>query len=231
LLLEEAGGVIVRSTPKDVIRASRRAELLTDEDAEEAIRMTDDRNQTVHMYKEELGEGLAERLPQYTMVLHRWLNALSDRAGPSLAYRLFEQAMAERKQIVCVYDGCRRELCPIILGHTQGEEKALTYQFAGESKSRLPPGGQWKCFWLSGSVTFNCVTAHGMAAPGTAKRKPASKSLIWMSTRTAHTILNDSCPPPPQLNHIGEAVNKPQHAARVGRSVLGIGAELPRRCP
>jgi nucleotidyltransferase substrate binding protein (TIGR01987 family) len=150
LLLEEAEGVVVRSTPKDVIRASRRAELLTDEDAEEAIRMTDDRNQTVHMYKEELGERLAERLPQYAVVLRRWLNALSDRAGPSLAYRLFEQAMAERKQIVCVYDGCRRELCPIILGHTQGEEKALTYQFAGESKSRLPPGGQWKCFWLSG---------------------------------------------------------------------------------
>jgi len=150
LLLEEAEGVVIRSTPKDVIRAARRAQLLTDEDAEEAIRMTDDRNQTVHMYKEELGDELAERLPQYTGVLHRWLNALRLRAGPSLTYKFFEQAMSERKQIVCVYDGYRRELCPIILGHTEGEEKALTFQFSGEGKSRLPLGGQWKCFWLSG---------------------------------------------------------------------------------
>jgi uncharacterized protein YutE (UPF0331/DUF86 family) len=150
LFLEQSEGLTVRSTPKDVIRASRRAELLTDEEAEEAIRITDDRNQTVHMYHEELGEALAERLPRYTELLHRWLASLLARSGPSEAYRLFERAMAERKQIVCVYDGYRRELCPIILGHSQGEEKALTYQFGGESKSRLPRGGEWKCLWLSG---------------------------------------------------------------------------------
>jgi len=73
LLLEATEGVLVRSTPKDVIRAARRAELMTDEDAEDAIRMTDDRNQTVHMYKEELGAELAERLPRYAAVMHRWL--------------------------------------------------------------------------------------------------------------------------------------------------------------
>ena len=57
--------------------------------------------------------------------------------------------MAERKPIVCTYGGYRRELCPIILGHSQGEEKALTYQFGGRSKSGLPPGGKWRCLWLS----------------------------------------------------------------------------------
>src|SRR5438034_8485503 len=55
----------------------------------------------------------------------------------SETYRLFEQAMLQRKQIVCVYKGERRELCPIILGHSQGEERALTYQFAGGSTSKL----------------------------------------------------------------------------------------------
>src|SRR5256885_2449981 len=70
--------------------------------------------------------------------------------APSEIYRLFEQAMTERKQIVCMYDGHRRELCPIILGHSQGEERALTYQFAGGSTSRkLPPGGDWRCLTLS----------------------------------------------------------------------------------
>ena len=43
-----------------------------------------------------------------------------------------------------------RELCPIILGHSDGQEKALTYQFAGETNSSLPEGGEWRCLFLSG---------------------------------------------------------------------------------
>jgi len=50
---------------------------------------------------------------------------------------LFAEAMAERKQIVCTYHGYRRELCPIILGHSQGHEKALTYQLGGQSGTGL----------------------------------------------------------------------------------------------
>jgi hypothetical protein len=57
--------------------------------------------------------------------------------------------MAERKQVLCSYDGYRRELCPVVLGHTKGQEVALTYQFGGESKSGLPAAGQWKCLRLS----------------------------------------------------------------------------------
>jgi hypothetical protein len=68
---------------------------------------------------------------------------------PSRTYELFATALIERKQIVCLYDGHRRELCPIILGHTKGQEAALVYQFAGESRSGLPPGGQWKCLRLA----------------------------------------------------------------------------------
>jgi hypothetical protein len=62
---------------------------------------------------------------------------------------LFEEAMTLRKQILCTYHGRLRELCPIILGHSQGREKALTYQFHGQSNKGLPPGGQWRCLWLS----------------------------------------------------------------------------------
>jgi hypothetical protein len=62
---------------------------------------------------------------------------------------LFEQAMIDRKQILCTYKGRRRELCPIVLGHSQGREKALTYQFGGQSNKGLPRGGQWRCLWLS----------------------------------------------------------------------------------
>jgi uncharacterized protein (DUF4415 family) len=69
--------------------------------------------------------------------------------APSSAYKLFEQAMTTRKQIRCTYNGRHRELCPVILGHSQGQEKALTYQFGGQSEKGLPPGGQWRCLWLS----------------------------------------------------------------------------------
>ncbi len=68
---------------------------------------------------------------------------------PSSAYKLFEQAMTSRKQIHCTYNGRPRELCPIILGYSQGQEKALTYQLGGQSTKGLPPGGQWRCLWLS----------------------------------------------------------------------------------
>ncbi|RCS23471.1 hypothetical protein DUT91_14470 [Phyllobacterium salinisoli] len=67
----------------------------------------------------------------------------------SSTYRLFAKAMTERKQIRCVYDGYERALCPVILGHSKGQEVALVFQFAGGSKSGLPRGGQWKCFHLS----------------------------------------------------------------------------------
>ncbi len=107
----------------------------------------------MHMYRDQVGEEIERHLAAHAALLHRWLDALRQRAAegeettPSETYRLFERAMEERKQILCTYDGSRRELCPVILGHSQGEEKALTYQFGGESKSGVR---RWKCLWLSG---------------------------------------------------------------------------------
>lgn len=72
-----------------------------------------------------------------------------ERVVPSSNYRLFEQAMRKRKPVFCVYEGYPRELCPIILGHSQQQEKVLTYQFGGQSKSGLPREGQWRCLWLA----------------------------------------------------------------------------------
>ena len=68
---------------------------------------------------------------------------------PSSTYGLFERAMREQKQVVCRYGGYERQLCPIILGHSGAEEKALTFQFGGSSSSGLPPGGEWRCLFLS----------------------------------------------------------------------------------
>ena len=76
-------------------------------------------------------------------------SSLARNPAQSTAYELFYRAMSERKQIFCTYDGYRRELCPIILGHSKGKEKALAFQFGGESKSGLPRAGEWRCLWLS----------------------------------------------------------------------------------
>jgi hypothetical protein len=67
---------------------------------------------------------------------------------PSPTYQVFRTAILGRKQITCIYRGKRRELCPHVLGTKGGQEKALAYQFAGESNSGLPPGGEWRCLRL-----------------------------------------------------------------------------------
>jgi hypothetical protein len=65
-------------------------------------------------------------------------------------YKIFERAMRRRKPVLCMYDDHARGVCPIVLGHSRaGEEKALTFQFAGGSSSGLPRGGQWRCLRLA----------------------------------------------------------------------------------
>lgn len=66
----------------------------------------------------------------------------------SETYLLFERAMRERKPVICMYDGYPRAVCPIILGHSDGVEKALAYQFDGAG-SKGPVRGDWKCLFLS----------------------------------------------------------------------------------
>jgi hypothetical protein len=53
---------------------------------------------------------------------------------PSATYTLFRNAILGEQQIVCLYDGRLRELCPHIIGtNKRGEEVVLAWQFGGES--------------------------------------------------------------------------------------------------
>jgi hypothetical protein len=62
---------------------------------------------------------------------------------PSATYTLFRDAVLGEREVVCNYDGRRRELCPHIIGTSKrGEEVVLAWQFAGESSGPLP---QWRC--------------------------------------------------------------------------------------
>jgi hypothetical protein len=108
------------------------------------------------------------------------LDARARQSVTSPNYALFERAMALRKQVVCVYGGYPRELCPVILGHSQGQEKALTYQFGGQSKSGLPPQGEWRCLWLSKATDVQLRDGPWFAGSSTLGRGAASRSSTSM---------------------------------------------------
>jgi hypothetical protein len=66
---------------------------------------------------------------------------------PGATYTLFRNAILGEQQVVCLYDGRLRELCPHIIGtNRHGEEVVLAWQFGGESSGPLP---QWRCLKLA----------------------------------------------------------------------------------
>jgi hypothetical protein len=66
---------------------------------------------------------------------------------PSRNYVLFRNAILAEQQVICLYEGRHRELCPHIIGtDKRGEEAVLAWQFAGESSRPLP---QWRCLKLA----------------------------------------------------------------------------------
>jgi hypothetical protein len=61
------------------------------------------------------------------------------------AYAILRGAIASRSQITCTYQGLIRHCCPHSIGYKDGIAHVLMFQFAGQSKSGLPPGGCWRC--------------------------------------------------------------------------------------
>ena len=64
-------------------------------------------------------------------------------------YDLVRRAIADKRAIRVVFKGRERDVCPHVIGYKNGSEKVLTYQFAGYSSSGLPPGGEWRCMFVS----------------------------------------------------------------------------------
>ena len=54
-------------------------------------------------------------------------------------------AIQKKLIISAMYQGYQRIMCPHVIGYKDGVLNALFFQFAGGSKSGLPPGGQWRC--------------------------------------------------------------------------------------
>jgi hypothetical protein len=72
---------------------------------------------------------------------------------------LLVNAINERLVVTATYQGYQRIMCPHVVGYKKGELNALFFQFAGGSRSGLPPGGQWRCVHVA-------ELANVSAAPG-----------------------------------------------------------------
>ncbi len=66
------------------------------------------------------------------------------------AYQIIRTAIQNKQQVVATTeDGCKREMCPHVIGLKSGKEHALFYQFGGQSKSRRIEAtgspANWRC--------------------------------------------------------------------------------------
>ncbi|MFH0133506.1 hypothetical protein ACGLHS_25080 [Variovorax sp. VaC1] len=68
---------------------------------------------------------------------------------PSATYNLIRQAIMDKCSINATYNGLFRQLCPHTIGlGKDGQEQALFYQYAGQSRKGLAPLGDpsnWRC--------------------------------------------------------------------------------------
>jgi uncharacterized protein YutE (UPF0331/DUF86 family) len=69
------------ASPNAAIRAARNLAWLSDEDARAAIKLGEERNLAVHMYREEVGQQIEQHLADHAALLHRWLEALQRRVA------------------------------------------------------------------------------------------------------------------------------------------------------
>ena len=72
---------ISAGSPNATIRSARDLGWVSDEDARAAIRLGEERNLAVHMYREHVGEEIDKHLAGHAALLHRWLDALQERAA------------------------------------------------------------------------------------------------------------------------------------------------------
>ena len=70
---------------------------------------------------------------------------------PSSNYDLIRQAIINREQVIAVYQGHEREMCPHVLGLKDEKEQTLFCQFGGYSGSAgviTPDSPLWRCLFV-----------------------------------------------------------------------------------
>jgi hypothetical protein len=100
----------------------------------------------------------------------------------SALFETLVEAIRRRKLVLCAYQGFPRVCCPHSIGWTQGVERLLTYQFAGDSSQGLPAHGEWWCF----DIHAKCNNIRGRMA-------------YWPTAFTAEKVRSTHLPRPTDL--------------------------------
>lgn len=61
------------------------------------------------------------------------------------AYSVLTEAITTKQQVIARYHDEERLFSPHALGTKRGVAHVLVYQYAGGSRTGLPPGGEWRC--------------------------------------------------------------------------------------
>jgi hypothetical protein len=61
------------------------------------------------------------------------------------AYTVLTDAITTKQQVIARYHEEERLFSPHALGTKRGVAHVLVYQYAGGSRTGLPPGGEWRC--------------------------------------------------------------------------------------
>ncbi|AUC55141.1 hypothetical protein CDO87_19090 [Sagittula sp. P11] len=81
-------------------------------------------------------------------------------------YGKIREAVETKKAIRVIHKGHKRDVCPHVIGSKNGHDKVLTYQFAGYSSSGLPPGGEWRCMFISDITSVEILGADWQTGVG-----------------------------------------------------------------
>jgi hypothetical protein len=76
--------------------------------------------------------------------------------------------------VIATYTGHRREMCPHVIGLTDGHEQALFYQFGGTSSSGLVSQGarsSWRCIRISELTNVSVGSGEWHTEPPYAQRQ------------------------------------------------------------
>jgi hypothetical protein len=83
-------------------------------------------------------------------------------------YGLIRQAVLNKDQVIAMYGGLPRQLCPHALGTKKGVPHGIFYQFGGTSSHPLGPAGSplnWRCMLITELSQVRIVKGHWYSAP------------------------------------------------------------------
>jgi len=75
-MTESLKRTIELNAPKSIIRDAHNTKLITEEDARELIKMINDRNLSSHIYKEEVADEVASKIPTYYKIMKKYAEVL-----------------------------------------------------------------------------------------------------------------------------------------------------------